>query len=371
MPPIGPQPNAVLAYRSEIPLGQRIPHQGGTVAEPTIGVAIQGAGWVSSEHIRAYQNNPHVRVVAIGSRTKEGAERKAREFGLDVPVFDRLPDLLSRPDVDAISLCTPPGLHSDETVLAAQAGKHILIEKPVAVDLEQLRRMRDAVRDNQVRTVVSFVLRWNLAVQNIKALKANGMLGSVFHVQTDYWHNLDQAGLSDHGGGVSAMLAGGCHAVDAARNLMESDIVSVSARSWTPDDRHAGEKGHIGNTNTVALLHFANGGIGKVSACTSQWMPYNFNIDVFGTDGAVRGNRFFTKHLPGLTDFATLPTILPDNGDVAHHPFQAEIDHFIDCIRSGAESPVSLADAVNTHEACLAADLSSARDGATIALPLL
>ena len=332
-----------------------------------IGVAIQGAGWVSSEHIRAYLRDPRAEVVAIGSRTKEGAARKAAEFGLDVPVFDDFSALLAHPGVDAVSLCTPHQLHCDETVLAAEAGKHILIEKPVALDNDELTRMRAAVAAAGVRTVVSFVLRWNPAILNIKALKKDGALGEVFHVQTDYWHNLGQAGLSGHGGRVSAMLSGGCHAMDAARYLMESEIVSVSARSWSPGEGE--DPDHTGNANTIAVVKFANGAMGKVSACTTQWMPYNFNIDVFGTDGVVRGDKLYTKKLPGLTGFAELTTVLPDNGDVAHHPFPAEIAHFLDCIVDGVESHVSLEDAANTHQACFAADESSANDGAPITLP--
>ncbi len=335
-----------------------------------LGVAIQGAGWVSTEHIRAYQKNAHVRVVAIGSRTREGAQRKADEFGLAVPVFDRYEDLLAQRGVDIVSLCTPPARHSAETVLAAQAGKHILIEKPAATNQEDLRAMHEAVRRAGVRTVVSFVLRWNLAVMNFKALTADGALGTPFFVQTDYWHNLEQAGLVGKGGGVSAMLGGGCHAMDAARYLMNSDVVEVSAQDWSPEETDGVAAGHAGSANTVAIVRFANGGMGKVSACTSQWMPYNFNIDLFGTDGVVRGNRLYTKKLPGLTGFAELPTVLPDSGDVAHHPFQGEIDHFVDCILAGRESHVSLADAVNTHEACFAADMSAADGGRAIKLPL-
>lgn len=337
------------------------------MGDATIGVAIQGAGWVSTEHIRAYQANPYARVVAIGSRTVAGAEGKAREFGLDVPAYDDFAKMLANPDVDAVSICTPPMRHTEETVQAAGAGKHLLIEKPVAVDLAGLHRMHDAVRTAGVRSVVSFVLRWNPAVLNMLALRDDGALGDIFHVQTDYWHNLEQAGLSGHGGGVSAMLAGGCHAMDTARYIMNSDVVAVSARSWTAPT--AGPD-HVGNANTVALLHFANGAIGKVSACTSQWMPYNFNIDVFGTAGVVRGDRYYTRKLPGLTGFAEMATVLPDNGDVSHHPFGEEIDHFIQCIRDGRESHVNLTDAVNTHQACFAADLSAERDGDTIHLPL-
>ena len=57
----------------------------------------------------------------------------------------------------------------------------------------------------------------------------------------------------------------------------------------------------------MALIRFANGGMGKVSGCVSMWMPYNFNIDLLGTDGSVRGNRFFTRRLPGLRGMGELP----------------------------------------------------------------
>ena len=339
----------------------------------TLGVAIQGAGWVSTEHIRAYMHNPHTQVVAIGSRTREGAARKARELGLEAPVFDSFAALLAQPGVDVVSLCTPPQRHCAETIQAASAGKHILIEKPVATDQDELQRMHKAVQQAGVCTVVSFVLRWNPAVRNIKALQEAGLLGEPFYVQADYWHNLEQAGLTGKGGGVSAMLGGGCHAMDLARHLLDDDIVEVTALGWSPGPANSAKPlasaDHRGTANAVALVRFAGGGMGKVSACTSQWMPYQFNIDLFGTAGVVRGNRFFTRQLPGLTGLAELPTLLPDSGDVAHHPFQQEIDHFVECILAGRQSPVSLTGAVNTHEACFAADMSAAAGGQPVRLP--
>jgi predicted dehydrogenase len=118
-----------------------------------------------------------------------------------------------------------------------------------------------------------------------------------------------------------------------------------------------------------AVVRFANGRIGKVSACVEQWMPYQFNVDLLGTDGGLRDNRFFSRKLVGATDWATFPTITPNSGLVSHHPFDGEIDHFISCIMSGRQSHASVRDAVNTHEAVFAIDESSKSGGKLIALP--
>ncbi|HET7769652.1 MAG TPA: Gfo/Idh/MocA family oxidoreductase [Chloroflexota bacterium] len=340
-----------------------------------LGVAIQGAGNVSTEHLRAYLANPHCEVVAIASRTTEGAQRKAHQLaaeGLDlstVRVYDDYAALLADPRVDAVSLCTPPHRHADEVIRGAQAGKHLLIEKPVALSPDELSRMDAAVSTAGVKTVVSFVLRWNPLVLTIKRLTQDGAFGHTFFVQTAYWHNVVQGGYPGARPGpkqstVSSMLGGGCHAMDMARYLMDSDITQVTA--LTKDTL----EGHASPANTAALVKFANGAMGYVSACTEQWMPYVFNIDLFGDQGAIRGNRYYTKQLPGATGFVEIPTILPDSGSVSHHPFRGEIDHFIACIRTGSESHVSLHDAVNTHQACFAADHSAAHDATPVTLPL-
>jgi predicted dehydrogenase len=338
----------------------------------TIGVAVQGAGNVSTEHLKAYLANPHCRVVAIGSRTKEGAAAKARQVGLDpdqIGIYDDYRQLLAHPGLDALSICTPPDRHAGETIAAARAGKHIAIEKPAATAPEDLRAMDAAVREAGVRTVLSFVLRWNPMVRTAKALLDDGAFGRPLYVQTDYWHNPEQSGYPGsedrlRKSTLSATLIGGCHAIDMARFLMGSDIVEVTALAFTALE------GLAVPPNQAALVRFANGMAGKVSACTEQWMPYQFNIDLLGTDGALRDNRFYSRKLPGALDWTAFPTITPNSGAVSHHPFQGELDHFIECVRTGVESHVNLRDAVNTHEACFAVDRSSREGGRTIALPL-
>src|SRR5437660_10349219 len=137
-----------------------------------LGVAIQGAGNVATEHIRAYQRNPRTEVVAIGSRREEGARAKAAEMGLECAIYTDYEALLAHPGVDIVSICTPHDRHAIETIAAARAGKPILIEKPVAVHPRELRGMAQAVRAAGGKTVVTCALRGNALVLTLKELMA-------------------------------------------------------------------------------------------------------------------------------------------------------------------------------------------------------
>lgn len=327
----------------------------------TIGVAVHGAGWVSGEHIKAYQQNPHTRVVAVSSRKRESAETKAAEAGLkDVKIYTDYSALLRDPDVQAVSLCTPPNLHPQETIAAAEAGKHILIEKAVANDIQSLRAMDAAVQKAGVKTVVSFVLHWNPEFLWIKRMLAEGAIGKIYYAEVDYWHNIGPWygqyvwNIKKEVAG-SAFLSAGCHAVDAMRWFVQDAVVEVHAYSnkRNPDYEY--------DTNVVGIVKFAGGAIGKLSASFDVQCPYAFNVDLLGDRGAIRDNRIFAKEFfAGQTGWIEVPTIRPDSGDVTHHPFIGEINHFVDCILQNEESHVNLTDAVKTHEVCLAIDRSAA-----------
>jgi len=95
-------------------------------------------------------------------------------------------------------------------------------------------------------------------------------------------------------------------------------------------------------------------------------MPYQFNVDLLGSEGGVRDNRFYSRRIPGADSWIEIPTITPNSGLVSHHPFEGEIAHFIDCIRTNTESHVSVRDGVNTHKAAFAIDQSCAEGGRAI-----
>ena len=122
------------------------------------------------------------------------------------------------------------------------------------------------------------------------------------------------------------------------------------------------------DTNLVGILKFRNGAIGKTSTSLDVKSPYAFNVDLLGDKGSIRDNKIFAaEFFGGQTDWIEVPTIRPDNGDVAHHPFDGELRHFIDTISSGIESPLNLDDAAKTHAVCYALERSSS-EGRTVRL---
>lgn len=326
----------------------------------TIGVGIHGAGWVAGEHIKSYLKRPDCKIVGISSSSPQKAREKAESLGLkDIKVYSDYSDMVADADIHAISICTPPHLHAEETIQAAEAGKHILIEKAAANDPVSLGKMHRAVQKTGVKTVVSFVLHWNPQFQLIKKLLAEQAIGDIFYGEVDYWHHIGaQYGqyiwnVKKHIAG-SVLLSAGIHAVDALRHFVGKDAEEVMAYSNKVNQVYEYD------TNLVGIIKFAGGSIGKVSASFDVQCPYAFNIDLLGEKGTIRDNRIYAADFfTGQTDWVTVPTIRPDSGDVAHHPFDGQIAHFLDCIQNDVESFVNLADAVKSHTICYAMDRSA------------
>lgn len=342
--------------------------------QPTYGVLIHGAGWVSSQHIAAFARQSATRVVAICSRTLASAQRRATESGLpDVALYDNLDRALAHPGVDIVSICTPQHLHCANVLAAAAAGKHLVIEKPAGLSREELGLMNAAVAAAGVKTVVSFVLRWNPLFRRLKSLIAAGAIGRPYYVEADYlsacgswWAGWGDTHTREHG--VSAMLVAGCHAIDALRwfaapgEFEAADPVEVLA--MTGGWRRGGTREYNPVSHEwvadappmefdgleAALVRFGNGVLGKVTVNFDCVMPYRFPLRVFGDRGTIVDNQLWSRAADGAAEWVTLPDLQPDSSDVSHHPFQAEIDHFVECLQGGAESHCNLADACKTHE---------------------
>ncbi len=338
--------------------------------EQKLGVAIHGVGDVAYAHAASWMKNPYAEIVSVSSRSAESAKALARKFQLDCAIATSFEELLRNDRVQIVNISGPNQVHAGQAMAAAESGRHVLVEKPMVLSMQDNRALRDAIEKSGVKSIVSFVLRWNPMFESLKTLLAAGTIGELFYVEVDYWHGLgpsyrgwEWASRTSTGG--SANLLAGCHAVDAMRWFVGDDVTEVSAMSNN-------KKGlYEYDANVVAMMKFRGGVIGKTSVLLDAIIPYSFNVDLIGTEGAVRDNRLWTpKLLPGQSHWTTFPTITPDSGDVHHHPFDAQINHFVDCIRNNVESHCSVADAFKTHELCLAIDQSLAAGGSTVQLPL-
>lgn len=338
-----------------------------------MGVGIVGTGWVSGEHIRAFEENTHTRVVALCGRTQESAKAKAAECGIACDIFTDFEKMLAHPDVNIVSIATPPNLHKVQAVAAAQAGKHLMLEKAMATTVEDAKAIRDAVAKAGVKSVVNFVLRWNPLFEIIKAQIADDAIGEIMMGEVDYFHGIGpwykQFGWNvKKDVGVSSLLSAGCHALDGLRWFMGGEIDEVF--QYATYGKGKDFAGYEYAPTTCTLLKFKDGRIGKVASCIECIQPYVFNINLVGAHGTIKNNNIFSKKkFAGQTSWITVPTILPDSGDVTHHPFVHEGAHLVDCILEDKESHCNIADAYKSHEACFAADRSG-KEGKPVKLPL-
>ncbi|MCX6089024.1 MAG: Gfo/Idh/MocA family oxidoreductase [Candidatus Atribacteria bacterium] len=336
-----------------------------------MGVGIIGTGWVSGEYIRAFSMNPQTEIVAITSRSKDHAVQKAQEYGLKKCAYFWDPEeMMKMPSLDIVCICTPNFLHADQTVMAASYGKHIVIEKPIAVHWQDMKKMKEAVDRAGVTTIVGFVLRWNPLFVTIKKLQQDNIFGNLFYAEVDYLHRIDEtyhcypwSKKKETGGSI--LQVGGCHAVDGLRWFMQEEALEVVALSghYRPDFEQ--------DTTITFVVKFKNGAMGKVCCSYDVRCPYIYNLELYGEKATIRNNQLWAEEsFPGQQDWITIPITTPDSGDVTHHPFPGEVDHFVDCIINKKKPIVDLDDAIKTFEIIEAVDRSAEQGGQPVQLPL-
>jgi predicted dehydrogenase len=336
----------------------------------THGIAIIGTGNNARAHVAAVLSNKKARLVAMCTDDPEQGKALAAAYGINCKIFTDLDKMLSDPEIEVVIVCTPNNLHARQATLTAQAGKNILIEKPVALNLVELQDLHKAVVQSGVKTQVSFVLRWNPFLRIAKKLITDDALGNVFMLETCYWHSTPRAvpghWMTTKSIAGSVFLMGGCHALDSARWLANSDIVEVSAFGTEGIGKEWYEYPHT----VEALVRFRSGAIGRVSASMGCIMPYTYTVTVMGDKGSLRDNRLWSHFFPGQNDYVTIPTQMPDSGSVMDHPFATGFNHLITSIENGIDTDINLSSTMNVHEALLAID-QSVEEGKPVSLPLL
>lgn len=328
------------------------------------GVGILGAGWVSGEYVKAFRDHPQTEVVGIFNRTPGKATKLMQQHGVQGTEYATLDDFFRDDRIQIIASTTTPDVRADHCVRAAQTGRHIVIEKPIGLSRGDTDRIRAAVAKAGVKTVTSFVLRWNPQFETVRQLIKDGVLGDLIYAEGDYWHPIKRSypcydWIVGKEVGGSPMVAAGCHAVDMVR-FLGGEITEVSAFNGPKRINMDYEYDPV----TVAAVKFANGAVGKLSTVLDADTPYIFNTRLFGSEGTIQNNRVYSsKHYPGTQGYWSFPTIEPDSGDVTHHPFVPEVAHFLECINHNVESHASIHDACRSMAVCYAIDESAAKGG--------
>jgi len=333
-------------------------------------VGIFGVGDAAIQYALAVQSNPLTELVAAVSRDRVKTGERLKNIGMEqVEVLNDYNDLISNKGLDIIINTGPHQMHAQETIKAAEAGIHVMFEKPVGMTFKEVQDVYHAVKASGIKTQQGSPLIFNPYMKNLLKLIDDGYLGKLFYLQADHAHTLDHwPGLSWGGdkrkGGPSAPLVTGIHAVAALRRLGGEVEEVCGYQTW-------GHKLNYEYAPTfAAVLKFKSGAIGNISSTYEAESPYIRDFVIHGSKGSVRNDAFFLKELfPGQTDWQKFETTLPDSGDVSSHSFRDLWDDFIDAIDNDRPSAVNIEVTLKTHEICYAIT-ESMENGKIVKLPL-
>lgn len=254
-----------------------------------LGFIIVGCGMIARFHVRALQDVPNTKLVGLVSRTPANAEKLIAEMDLkEVSIYTQLEEALKNPKVDVVIVTTPSGLHMESAVAAAQAGKHVVVEKPLEITPDRCDRIIEACDKNNVKLCTIFPSRFHEANLTLKNAIRQGRFGRLTLGETTckWWRS--QA-YYDEGGwkGTQALDGGGALMNQAIHNVdlllwMMGDVTHVSGFKATL----AHERIEVEDT-AVGCLRFANGALGVIQATTSIHPGLPKTISIHGDAGTV------------------------------------------------------------------------------------
>lgn len=253
-------------------------------------IGLVGCGTIADTHAEAIAETEYGRLISAFSRTESNLATFCNKF--EVKGYSDYQKFLADGDLDVVVVCTPSGTHLDYGEKAAEAGKHLIIEKPIEVSLDRARRLIGRCQKNEVKLAVIYQNRFVEDVKKLKSIIDEGALGKIVMVDASVkWFRdqkyYDSAGwrgtLSLDGGG--AVINQAIHTVDLLLWLC-GEVESLQAYKDTLTHKRI-----EGEDNAVASLRFKNGAIGVFKASTSIVPPQNRAIEIHAENG--------TAHLDG------------------------------------------------------------------------
>lgn len=347
-----------------------------------LGVCIVGCGMIARFHVRALSEVPGVRIVALAGANLASPRRLADEMNLtNVSTHADVGEAVRQKGVDIVIVCTPSGGHMDPALIAANAGKHVVVEKPLEITTERCDRIIDACDRNRVKLCTIFPSRFADANLALKSAVETGRFGRLTLGETTckWWRTqeyYDQGGWRGtwklDGGG--ALMNQAVHNVDLLLWMM-GPLTHVCGFTATL----AHERIEVEDT-AVACLRFANGALGVIQATTSAHPGYPKTIAIHGDRGSVvieqddvlrwdfqpqtpddeEVKRRFA-HKVGASGGASDPNA------ISHRGHMRQLSDFVSAIREGRTPQVDGREG-RKAVAAICAIYESARTGKTIEL---
>jgi predicted dehydrogenase len=315
-----------------------------------------GNGGISGEHLRGYSKNPDAEIWALCDINKERCDRRGEEFG--VPSERRFQSaekmLAACPELDAVSVCTWNNAHAECAIAALNAGKHVLCEKPMAMNAEQAQRMKEAADKNGKLLMIGFVRRFGNDCAIMKDFIDNGYFGDIYYAKATYLRRNGAPGgwfgnkqLS--GGGPLIDL--GVHIIDLCRYLMGNPKpVSVYGATFSKlGDRPNVKKssGYASMSTDIekvfnvedlatAMIRFDNGAVLQIEASFSLNIKKDEGVlQFFGTKAGARLDPELEIYSE-MNDYMTNVRLNNSTALSFDGLFANEINHFVDCVKTGA-----------------------------------
>jgi predicted dehydrogenase len=295
-----------------------------------IKVGVIGGGGIVDAHIRGYRTYADaIEVTAIADVVDETARRRAAELGAAAYTDFRL--MIAKADLDAVDICLPHHLHADAILAAAQAGKHILCEKPLCLTVQQAEQVQRAVSAAGVTLMCAHNQLFLPAVSTAKQLLEQGILGAVYEVRTtDSFYN--DFNPQNMGWRATAATSGGGELMDTGYH---PTYLMLHLAGGSPVEATALLSRHRlrfmeSEDSAQVLVRFDNGVVGHlVTSWAYDPPPGSERFSVVGERGSLHSDgRALTVTLRGSSsqtyDFEDVDT------------YVSEIGHFADCLRSGA-----------------------------------
>jgi predicted dehydrogenase len=344
--------------------------------EKKIGVGLVGSQFISSIHAEAFKKVADAKVMAVMSPTAGHAQKFADQFNIPNH-FTRLEDFLALEDIDMVVIGAPNDLHCEITVKCAAAGKHVVVEKPLCLNLQEADTMISACKNADVKLMYAEELCFTPKYVRLKALLDEGALGRPVLFKQSEKHDGPHAphfwDVERSGGGVTMDM--GCHAIQFFRWLHPGvPITSVYAQMNT-SVHHDKTRG---DDNAIVILEFEDGVVAMMEESWTKLGGMDDRAEIHGSEGVayadvLQGNSIQTYSNKGVGYAVekagnTVGWSFTMYEEIWNYGFPQELEHFVDCVKNDKTPLVTGDDGKAVLEVIFAA-YESAGTGKKVSLP--